>query len=130
MDDAALSAGREEQHTRLSPILEDQQRETLSADTTGTTPESRSSLEKDQGSRTASSPEVDLRTSQTLLLDQQPGQDAQPTSGLEGQQRTAPTADITGTTRESNLSLEQGQSGQFTFKLEQDQSDQSTSSLL
>jgi hypothetical protein len=129
MDDAALPAGREEQHTRLSTILEDQQHETLSADTTGTTPESRSSLEQDQGFRTASSPEVDLRTSQARLLDQQPEQNAQTTSGLEGQQLTAATADMTGTTWESNSSLEQGQSGQFTFKLEQDQSDQSTSSL-
>jgi hypothetical protein len=115
MDDAPLPAGREEQRARLSPILEDQQRETQSADTTGTTNESHPSLEQDQRIRTASSPEVDMRTNQARLLAQQPELNDEPTPGLEGQQRAAPTADMTGTTRESDSSLEQDQSQQPTL---------------
>jgi hypothetical protein len=115
MDDAPLPAGCEEQRARRSPILEDQQRETQSADTTWTTNESHPSLEQNQRIRTASSPEVDLRTNQARLLDQQPELNDEPTPGLEGQQRAAPTADMTGTTRESDSSLEQDQSQQPTL---------------
>lgn len=116
MDGAALPAGREGQHTRSSPDLEEH--ETMDVDTTGS---SRSTLEEDQSIPSASNSEVDLRTTQPRLIDRQHEINPQhiPYHGL--QQRTAPSTDVTRATRLSRLSLEQGRGDQLTISPEADQ---------